>query len=352
MTVEDISVRPSLRALAKVVTAARAEPDPAARAARVEPDRAGRAEPGCAGRARAQRGVAGLRRPAADQPGTSVIHAYLRSHTGAMYCIDYPNSPHTEANGLNDRGEVTGFYTLDGQVHGYLRGANGWYTTFDVPDAAESTTEPLGINNEGLVVGGFLDPDGVGHGFIRDQWGRIGTLDVPGSTSTLATGVNDRGEVVGAFQSPDGVIHGFHRDARGRFSTIDVPGSQLTIASRANGKGQIIGVFSQTCAEFPTPPGQTHGFVLDARGYSLFDVPGGTDPAPNGITDAGLIIGGYTNQDGVIGVFELDGDRFRSFTVPVAASLCPAYDINDRGDVIGVYDTDDLRTGATGSPHS
>ena len=79
------------------------------------------------------------------------------------------------------------------------------FTTLDVPGG--STTQAIGINNAGQVVGDFEDSSGVIHGFINTG-GTFTTLDVPGASDTFAFGINDAGQVVGNFGTSSGQ-HGF-----------------------------------------------------------------------------------------------------------------------------------------------
>src|SRR5205085_2168968 len=76
-------------------------------------------------------------------------------------------------------------------------------------------------------------------------------IDVPGAISTQALGINDAGLIVGNF-SDGTTVHGF-LDAAGSFTTIDVPGASSTIANGINDAGQIVGFFVDNSGE--------HGFV-------------------------------------------------------------------------------------------
>src|SRR5690349_2642738 len=53
------------------------------------------------------------------------------------------------------------------------------FTTFDVSGAI--ATQPQGLNDAGQVVGYYLTPSFADHAFVRDPGGRITTFDVPGS---------------------------------------------------------------------------------------------------------------------------------------------------------------------------
>jgi uncharacterized membrane protein len=77
------------------------------------------------------------------------------------------------------------------------------FTTLDVPGA--TVTLAYGINDRGQIVGEFSD-DGENPGFLTDG-ATYTTLDAPGAQATLAYGINNRGQIVGWFQV--GAMHGF-----------------------------------------------------------------------------------------------------------------------------------------------
>src|SRR5215467_646140 len=72
------------------------------------------------------------------------------------------------------------------------------FTTIDVPGAIN--TQAFGINDSGQIVGFFDDALG-GHGFVLDTGGNFTTIDVPGASSTRAFGINDSGQIVGISSS-------------------------------------------------------------------------------------------------------------------------------------------------------
>ncbi len=70
------------------------------------------------------------------------------------------------------------------------------------------STDALGINAAGAIVGRYVGADGTLHGFLLDQ-GVFTTIDPPGSIFTQAIGINNRGQIVGDYQDANGVLHGF-----------------------------------------------------------------------------------------------------------------------------------------------
>jgi probable HAF family extracellular repeat protein len=80
------------------------------------------------------------------------------------------------------------------------------FTTIDVPGA--TFTGASGINDHGQIVGFYDDVSGTEHGFLLDR-GIFTTIDVPGATSTHALGINAHAQIVGLFTDAGGTVHGF-----------------------------------------------------------------------------------------------------------------------------------------------
>jgi len=112
-----------------------------------------------------------------------------------------PSNYNSQATGVNDAGEVVGFYYTD---------ANGSSSAFtDIGGVITSflafgsqVTQALGVNNHGDIVGSYTI-DGIMHGFL-DQGGIFSVLDVPGSSSTVINGINDLGQIVGYYGDAGG----------------------------------------------------------------------------------------------------------------------------------------------------
>jgi hypothetical protein len=84
--------------------------------------------------------------------------------------------------------------------------ANGTFTTIQDPNATEGTYA-TGMNDNGEIVGFFFNSTGS-HGFIDDR-GVFTTINDPfGMDGTYLLGVNDSGELLGSYTSGSGP-HGF-----------------------------------------------------------------------------------------------------------------------------------------------
>jgi probable HAF family extracellular repeat protein len=111
-------------------------------------------------------------------------HGFLYSG-GTYITLDDPfasNSyPSSTANGtipsrINDEGQVVGhYYDSSGNVHGFLYD-NGKYTTLDDPTPGTTTTVATGINDKGDIVGYFV-ANGSEYSFLYSH-GHYTTLNV------------------------------------------------------------------------------------------------------------------------------------------------------------------------------
>jgi probable HAF family extracellular repeat protein len=112
-----------------------------------------------------------------------------------------PGAISSEATGINRAGWVVGDYRLDRRLHqhGFLYTA-GTYVTLDDPLGTD--TYVTGINNVGQIVGYYIDSSGTSHGFIYNA-GAYTTVDDAAVTSsgsrtgTFLNGINAQGEIVG-----------------------------------------------------------------------------------------------------------------------------------------------------------
>jgi probable HAF family extracellular repeat protein len=91
---------------------------------------------------------------------------------------DRMNGESTSPFGINAAGDIVGAFA----IHGFLyRG--GTFTTIDVPGAF--STDADGINNAGQIVGNYRDAAGT-HGFLYHD-GSFTTIDVPGAVTVNGT---------------------------------------------------------------------------------------------------------------------------------------------------------------------
>jgi probable HAF family extracellular repeat protein len=175
------------------------------------------------------------------------VHGFLYE-AGNFSPIDIPNAFTTVPTGINNSGTVV-------LQNGFLY-EGGNFTPLNINGA------PQGINDSGNIVGFYGDSSGR-HGFLYNG-GNLTTIDAPGSSwpvyggnFTEAYGINNSGQIVGMFRDEVGVAHGFLNQGT-HFTTIDVPNASYTIIHDINDSGKIVGSYLDASGE-----GGLHGFLAN-----------------------------------------------------------------------------------------
>ena len=233
---------------------------------------------------------------------------------------NYPAAFATYPRGINQSGQVAGFYqAVGGQGHAYLETASG-FRTIEPPSVKSSYAE--GINDAGMAVGGYCivsycPLDGAEHAFIYDH-GKFTTLNYPEPGSrTAAYGINNLGEVVGGYcptrnlncggnLSPSN--HAF-KYSEGQYTTVDYPGALSTEAFAINDSGDIVGYYLDNRG--------LHGFLYGGGVFRTNDVPNSGYTIPLGINNAGQVAGVYTDQNAIThGYIYQNGVFYTKIDVP------------------------------------
>jgi uncharacterized membrane protein len=223
----------------------------------------------------------------------NLVLSFLRTANGQISYFSFPGSVETHATAINDNGQIAGYYLADGGTHGFIRDADGTYTSFDDPNRDPGGIFVWAINNNGEVAG--YDQSSTGnYGFIRDAFGNFTEFSiVPGGTGAiLFGGLNIRGEIVGAYLPRDRQEHAFLRDASGNIIDLFADDNVIQVfAVDINDNSLIVG--QQT--DFRGIP---HGFTRDSSGtitsFAVQSAKFGTFPAA--INTSGRITGQY--EDG------------------------------------------------------
>jgi probable HAF family extracellular repeat protein len=207
--------------------------------------------------------------------GNSPAGSFLLS--GGTYAMLNLRAP---PNGINDLGQIVG---------GDFIYSGGNYTTLNVPVAViPGSTVASGINNAGQVVG-----------FYQDRtFGAINSFVYSGGTYTTnlihnlhydpAFGINNVGQVVG-----QALNEGYRFDLGGGSTLFFyAPDAEETTPHGIDDSGQIVGVWNR-------PDGIHHAFLLSDSVFTTFDVPGASMTEAYGISNAGDIVGTYVDANGV-----------------------------------------------------
>lgn len=143
-------------------------------------------------------------------------HGFLLSRDGGFTTIDLEGSQGPPPNGtfaqwMNARGDIVGSF-FNGSVHGFLISADT-VTQLDVPFTNAINTNAPGLNDRGDVVGFYTDTlTRRVRAFRCDSHGNYEWFEAPtgeiAASSTLAIGINTPGDIVGQYTHA-GVTRGF-----------------------------------------------------------------------------------------------------------------------------------------------
>ena len=207
--------------------------------------------------------------------------------------LDNPDAPPGSTyyhRGINDNGQVTGYFEdIAGRAHAFVA-SGGVYTTLDDPPAPIAGVWAFDINDSGRVVGYYHDSTGI-HGFVQGGGLPFTALygpDGPASTAAyFAYGINDSGSVVG-FWMDDSVLPGTNSlyarayvENGGVYTNLSAPFA-TTGDNRAygiNDTGQVDGfyvdqnigfgyVYDQSIGTYTTLPAMNLGWT---RGHQQVD---------------------------------------------------------------------------------
>lgn len=138
--------------------------------------------------------------------------AFIRNVDGSYTDIRYSQSILTSAQGINDNGEVVGYFQDGIGYHGFTY-LNGNYDLIpdaasQLADAAPNQTFATGVNDAGWIAGYYYDVSGAAHSFLDIN----GTYEVIGdelhAIGVFAQGINDAGQIVGYYSNSSGT-HAF-----------------------------------------------------------------------------------------------------------------------------------------------
>ncbi|MGA9867133.1 MAG: PEP-CTERM sorting domain-containing protein [Acetobacteraceae bacterium] len=170
--------------------------------------------------------------------------------------VNRPGTVFNQLLGINDSNTLVGYSSATDATgatgqDAYSRSAGGTYTDINgiLPDNVNS--QATGINNAGEVVGFYMPTSTTSLGFL-DDGGSISTIDPFLSTFTQALGISNTGEIVGFYTDASSVQHGY-TDIGGVFTSFDIAGAVSTTINGVNDKGQLVG--------FATIGDNVEGFV-------------------------------------------------------------------------------------------
>lgn len=148
---------------------------------------------------------------------------------GTYVKLMVPNSVSTAIMGVNDYGDLTGFYKKsDGSEHGFI-----WYHTNVVRtiDFLSNVTVPWGINKAGIVVGGFWGTSqngtfpGGGWVWISGKFSNMNPNNGAAPCCESVTGVSNNGILSGLVFQSDFFMAWMKESTDEDFFTFPLPGT-------------------------------------------------------------------------------------------------------------------------------
>jgi probable HAF family extracellular repeat protein len=229
--------------------------------------------------------------------------------------LNVPGSISTVGTGINNLGEVVGYFSEPADSYGFdyhgFTWSNGVYSIFD-PPGAQLQADKMGINDVGEVVGttsagAFLLANGT--------WT---PLSVPNSTFTNASAINNAGQIVGSYLDAAGKSHPYIY-SNGVYTTLPVPvGTYESVRAIAiNNHGDI--VLDVTLYRI-----DVDSFVYSYANGTSTPVYAGMFTLAEGINDFGDLVG----SGGGPGGFFYSGGK-------VTPLPQVAYSINNSGQIVG-----------------
>src|SRR5256885_4008101 len=278
------------------------------------------------------------------------------------------------ANGINDRGWITGADNLTGDVTSmatlWVNGSTIPLGTLGGPNSAVAWPVK---NNNGVIVGisELPDADPLGENFscwpffaagvptgrickgFRWQNGLMTALPpFPGGYSSYATGVNNQGQVVGWAENgvhdptcdPSFQILQFRAAIWQPTGTMQelppLPGDSTSAATAINDLGQVVGI-SGDCGIAVGSVSAKHAVLWqNAIPIDLGNIGGDAWNTPTAINNQGTIIGFANTTPGTARVFEAfiwtKAGGMKSLGEFSDASRSAAFGINEKGQIVGL----------------
>ena len=249
--------------------------------------------------------------------------------------IDFPGAVLTNAQGINDQGEIVGFYTDGGgRTHGFVQ-SGGHFRSVDYPNA--DATQALGIGPAGDIVGTYQragEPGPIAgaipiHGFLMTRRGGFFKVDYPGHQNTIAQRILPDGTILGCFHDDDRMMSMFAMAVSRRgFEQIPEP---MSMHNGATPDGQmIVGLYTDMV------DGRGKAYIIRRGAFSALEVPGATQTAAWDVSPSGLVVGVYRDAAGAFHGFQYDGQAFGRVDVP-GATATRVFGVNVHGDMVGAF---------------
>ncbi len=224
---------------------------------------------------------------------------------GSYKKLMVPNSTATAIMGVNDLGDLVGFYTkADGTRHGFIWYHQNTVLTIDFPGLSDPYfTVPMGINHAGTVVGGVWSISATGT-FSSSGWVWMnGTFSVmnPGGSSNgtccqSVNGISNNGIIVGQVFRAD-FWHAWLKESTDEdfwtYKGIDSFAEALDQNTDVTGYSSTTGWFAQH-----VEANEGSGDKEAALRFKVVMYPGSQSTTPFGMNDSRYLAGTYVDSAG------------------------------------------------------
>ena len=264
-------------------------------------------------------------------PSTQAKNTYTFDFTS----IDYPNAKLTNALGLNDIGQVVGYwYFVSSSPFGFVAqppyGVNN-FTMLEYPNNSVRTVA-TGINSAGQIAGYYVDSNANFYGFtVSPPYGDQDysqPISLGNGVLTIAEGINDDGQVVGYYEDSNG-FHGFLYNTMNGVITNPIDNGGSSVLRGVNGDAVILGI----------KQGST-SFLYDA--------------VTGGIFSLGFTVFGVNSSLEMVGedtLYDYPTGSQITIGMPNGAVSAGAFGINDYSDIAGSWsDSNSVQHGFIASP--
>ena len=274
--------------------------------------------------------------------------------------IDVPGATATEARGINNFGQIVGYYKTTTCVDQFVsvptchtkgfKYVKGTFTKLMVPNSI--STSIMGVNDLGDLVGFYIKSDGSLHGFIWYHTNVVKTIDFPNpplaGSPTIPFGINKAGVVVGGLWSP-GAQYPFNgwKWVNGKFTLVDPfqqgyppPAACCWSVNGIANNGSMVGQgFSFDFNQSWFKQGSDVDYFMDTPAGQ-----NGSDTFATGVNDSADVVG-YHNRGWLAKKIELgegtgDSGEVKPTFVPISfpgAQITFPMGINDVRGIVGTY---------------
>jgi probable HAF family extracellular repeat protein len=267
--------------------------------------------------------------------GITVAAVLLLAGIGQAQKIRYstfrlPGATFTEAIGVNNAGDVVGFYSDKDEI--YSQGfhySGGIVTSINDPKGMKGGTVPFAINTAGQIVGYYYTNALQTFSFLYVN-GNFSDIQLPATVfASTALGINNLGQIVGMYN--DGKTwHGYFFDSVTlAFQTIDAPNASYTWGSGINDSGEM------TLLSIDRSRNVQQAWLYDGKHITNIDVPGYDSTISEGINNQGVVT--LIATKGIFSYgFVYKKGQFTEVNPPGATAV-DLRGINDQGEVVGNY---------------